>query len=88
MRQGKNSFRHESLQDTGSLQEMLKAIAKGIARGKISLSDDDGSTVMRPEGLLHLKLTADEDESRHRLNIRVTWHTQQKPKKKKSLNIS
>ena len=88
MRQGKNSFRHESLQDTGSIQEMLKAIAKGIARGKINLSDDDGSTVMHPEGLLHLKLTADEDESRHRLNIRVTWHTQEKPKKKKSLNIS
>ena len=88
MRQGKNNFRHESLQDTGSIQEMLKAIAKGIARGKISLSDEDGGTVMRPEGLLHLKLTADEDESRHRLNIRITWHTQQKPKKKKPLRIS
>ena len=88
MRANKNSFRHESLQDKKTIQEMLKAVAKGIAKGKLSFGDDDGAIVMHPEGLLHLKLTADEDDNRHRLNIRITWHTQQKDLKKKSLDIS
>lgn len=88
MRQNKNSFRHESLQDNKSIEDMLKAIAKGISKGKLSFNDGDASTVMHPEGLLHLKVTADDDDNRHRLNIRITWQTQGKIKQKKTLDIS
>lgn len=87
MRRDKNSFRHESLQDTKSVQDILKALAKGIAKGKVSFSDEDGATVMHPQGLLHLKLTADEDDNRHRMNIRITWHSQDEKKLKKSLTV-
>jgi len=87
MRGNKNSFRHESLQDQKTIQDMLKAVARGIAKGKLSFSDEDGSTIMHPDGLLHLKVTADEDDNRHRLNIRITWHTQHEVKKKKSLTV-
>ena len=87
MRNNKDSFRHESLQDRKTIQEMLKAIAKGLAKGKLTFSDEDGTTVMYPDGLLNLKVTADENDSRHRLNIRITWDTQQPDKKKKMMSV-
>jgi amphi-Trp domain-containing protein len=58
MRQNKNSFRHESQQNAKTIQETLKCIAKGITKGKLSFSDEDGEIVMEPEGLLNLKVTA------------------------------
>ena len=58
MRDRKKSFRHHSLQDEKSLQDILKAVSSGIARGKITFSDEDEKIVMRPEGLLELKVTA------------------------------
>ena len=87
MRPNKNSFRHESLQDAKTIQEILKSITKGIAKGKLSFSDEDGEIVMEPEGLLNLKVTASQDESRHRLNIRITWQAEEKVKQKKPLLV-
>jgi amphi-Trp domain-containing protein len=88
MRQNKSSFRHESLQDTKTIQDILKSISKGIANGKLSFSDEDGEIVMEPEGLLNLKVTATQDESMHRLNIRITWQAEEKVKKKKPLLVN
>jgi amphi-Trp domain-containing protein len=88
MRQNKSSFRHESLQDTKTIQEILKSISKGIANGKLSFSDEDGEIHMEPEGLLNLKVTATQDESTHRLNIRITWQAEEKVKKKKPLLVN
>ena len=88
MRQSKNSFRHESLQDSKTIQEILKSITKGIAKGKLSFSDEDGEIVMEPGGLLNLKVTANKDETRHRLNIRITWQSEEKVKRKKPLLVN
>lgn len=88
MRQSKNSFRHESLQDPKTVQEILKSITKGIAKGKLSFSDEDGEIVMEPEGLLNLKVTASEDELRHRLDIRITWQAEEKVERKKPLRLN
>lgn len=88
MRQNKNSFRHESLQDTKTIQEILKSITKGIAKGKLAFSDEDGELVMEPEGMLNLKVTASQDELRHRLNIRITWQAEEKVKQKKPLMVN
>ena len=87
MRQSKNSFRHESLQDAETIQNLLKSLSKGLARGKLSFSDEDGEIVMHPEGLLNLKLTASEDEGRHRVNIRITWQAEEKATQKKPLTV-
>jgi len=83
----KNSFRHESLQDQKTIAELLKAITKGIAKGKLTFSDEDGEIVLEPEGLLNLKVTAEQEEIRHRLNIRITWHPQEKEKAGKPLSV-
>ena len=84
MRHGKNSFRHESLQDQASIQEILEAITRGIAKGKVTFSDEDDKMVMKPEGLLHLKLTASQEDNRQRINIRISWEEEHSKARKKS----
>ncbi|MES9992336.1 MAG: amphi-Trp domain-containing protein [Candidatus Thiodiazotropha sp.] len=88
MRQGKKNFRHESLQDRDSIQALLKAISQGIAKGKLTLSDEDGEMVMQPEGLLQLKVAATQDDERHRINLRITWQVEaEQEKKTKNLKV-
>ena len=88
MRSRKKSFRHQSLQDEKSIQDILKAITSGLARGKITFSDEDEKIVMRPEGLLDLKVTASQEDNRNRFNIRISWQVDDsREKKKKSLSV-
>ena len=88
MRSRKKSFRHQSLQDEKSIQDILKSITSGIAKGKITFSDEDEKIVMRPEGLLDLKITASQEENRNRFNIRISWQVDDSgEKKKKSLSV-
>lgn len=84
----KKSFRYQSLQDEKSIQDILKAVSSGIARGKISFSDGDEKIVMRPKGLLDLKLTAQQEGNRNRFNIRISWQTEDDTvSKKKRLSV-
>jgi len=88
MRNGKRSFRHQSLQDEKTIQDILKSIASGLARGKITFSDEDDKIVMKHEGLLDLKVTATQEENRNRFNIRISWQVDDsREKKKKSLSV-
>ena len=88
MRSRKRSFRHQSLQDEKSIQDILQSITNGIARGKITFSDEDEKIVMRPEGLLDLKVTATQEENRNRFNIRISWQVDDsREKRKKSLSV-
>ena len=67
---------------------MLKAITSGIAKGKISFSDGDEKIVMRPEGMLDLKVTATQEDGYNRFSIRVSWQVDDgRASKKKSLFV-
>ena len=88
MRKSKDSFRHESLQDGQTIQGILQALSEGLAAGKIELSDEEDQMVLKPEGLLHLKLTASQEDNQNRINLRVTWQSRdKKPKKKSALAV-
>lgn len=88
MRSGKKSFRHQSLQDNKTIQGILTSIASSIAKGKITFSDEDEKIVMKPEGLLDLKVTAAQEGNRNRFNIRISWQAEDGgEKKKKSLSV-
>ena len=76
--QHKSEFRHESLQDGKSIQKLLDALAKGLGKGKLEFSDEEGKLELAPKGLLDLKITVKEDETRHKLDIRVSWNKQNK----------
>jgi amphi-Trp domain-containing protein len=84
MKRKKNSFRHESLQNRDSIQAILNALTEGIARGKVTFSDDDDNISMTPDGLLNLKLTVSQEENRNRINLRITWEDRNKKTLKKS----
>ncbi|MBW8190239.1 amphi-Trp domain-containing protein [Neiella marina] len=68
------AFRYESLEDQDSIADLLKALTSGIKSGKLSFSDDNGELSMTPHGLINFKLTANKEEGRNRVNLRVTWH--------------
>jgi len=88
MRTREKSFRHESLQDGKSIRELLESITEGLADGRLVFSDEDGEIVMEPKGLLHTKLTVSKEESRHRINLRITWQVEDNSvKKDKSLSV-
>jgi amphi-Trp domain-containing protein len=80
-------FKHESLQDKKSIQNMLKSISKAIAKGELKFSDQDGEIVMEPKGLLNLKITARKQDGEQRLDVRMSWKTQEKVIKKAPLSI-
>jgi amphi-Trp domain-containing protein len=88
MRSRKRNFRHQSLQDQKTIQDILKSITSGIAKGKITFSDEDDRIVMRPEGLLDLKVTAAQEDNHNRVNIRISWQVEDVgEKKKKPLSV-
>lgn len=88
MKRVDKSFRHESLQDLKSVREILKALTNGVAKGKVTLSDDRGEVVLEPEGLLHVKLTARQDDEDSRLTLRLRWRSDKEGPKKKALKVS
>lgn len=87
MAQAKNTFKHESLQDRKSIQEILTAVTKGIAKGELVFSDDDGEILLEPKGLLNLKVSARQEDNQNRLDIRIRWQSEQQEVKKKPLSV-
>ncbi|NVK20262.1 MAG: amphi-Trp domain-containing protein [Methylocystaceae bacterium] len=81
-------FRHESLQTTDSIKSLLKALTQGIGKGKVVLEDEDGNMVLEPEGLLHLKISANQDDDQNRINIKISWQGEHNIPSKKDLKIS
>jgi amphi-Trp domain-containing protein len=88
MARRKKRFHYQSLQDSKSIQAVLKAITTGIAKGKVTFSDEDEKIVMKPEGMLDLKVTATQEDDRNRFNIRVSWQVDDgQVNRKKSLSV-
>lgn len=89
MRERKSNFRHDSLQDRQSIQGILKSISNGLAKGKLTFTDEDDSIVMKPDGLLDLKVTATQEPRKNRINIRISWQMDDdNNKKNKKLSVS
>lgn len=87
MKAGKLSFRHESIQDKKTIKGVLKALSDGLASGKLVFSDDDDSIELKPGGLMNLKITASQEDSVSRLNIRVSWQSEDKTTSNKMLKV-
>jgi amphi-Trp domain-containing protein len=76
MSQSEKYFWHESLHDKDSIQAILKAITQGVAKGRLTLSDEEGEVVLNPEGLLQLKVTATQDVDSHSLSLKIAWQVE------------
>lgn len=88
MSDSKNSFRHDSLQDRKSIQQLLKAISKGLSKGELKLADDDGEILLEPEGLLNLKISARQQNNQNRLSIRISWVSSDEEVEQKPIHIN
>ena len=88
MKRGKLSFRHESLQDAKTIKGILKALTDGMASGKLSFSDADDSIELHPAGLMNLKITARQEDNLNRVNIRITWQSEDKASGTKSIKVT
>lgn len=89
MRQDKNSFRHDSLQDAKSISKILGSITNGISNGKLVFHDGDDKIIMKPDGLLEFKVTASQEDDRQRVNLRISWQVENKKKHRaKQLTVS
>lgn len=82
-----NNFKHESLQDKHSIQDMLKSISKSISKGELTFSDQNGEIVLEPEGLLNLKVTAKKQDNDQHLELSISWKTNSQDDKNSSLTI-
>lgn len=87
MKRGKLSFRHESLQDAKTIKGILKALTEGMASGKLSFSDADDSIELHPAGLMNLKITARQEDNLNRVNIRITWQSEDNTSGNKSIKV-
>ena len=87
MLQRKNRFRHESLQDSKTIQVYLKVILKGLDQGELVFSDDEGSITLKPQGLLNLKVVASEDVDKNQFELRVSWANQESQIQQGALKI-
>ena len=87
MKRGKLSFRHESLQDAKTIKGILKALTEGMASGKLSFSDADDSIELHPAGLMNLKITARQEDNLNRVNIRITWQSEDNTTGNKSIKV-
>jgi len=81
-------FKHESLQDKDTIADLLDALKNSIAKGKIVLEEDGGQLTLEPQGLLHLKISANQEDGQNRLNLRVSWQTENKASNGKNIKIS
>lgn len=67
-------FDHESLQDRNSVVTYLQALADGFKKGTLNLTDQHGEFSLEPDGLIHFRLRASNDDDHVRLSIRLSWH--------------
>ena len=88
MKQDKQSFKHESLQDAKSIEKILSSIGENLAKGKLKFSDDEDEIEFQPEGLMKLKISATQDGNQQRFNIKVSWERDSKELKHKTLNVN
>ncbi|NDR55508.1 amphi-Trp domain-containing protein [Aliiruegeria sabulilitoris] len=77
-------FRHDSLQTRKTVKTLLEALTKGIGKGELVLSDDDGEITLEPDGLLNLRIRAERADGSNRVDLRITWNDEPGPSESKN----
>ena len=88
MKNDNNHFRHESLQDSDTIAELLASLQQGLARGSLKFSDEDNEITLKPSGLLHLSIKASTESDRNVLDVRISWQDNKSKKLNKELRVT
>ncbi|KMK68828.1 amphi-Trp domain-containing protein [Puniceibacterium sp. IMCC21224] len=76
-------FTHESLQDAKTIKSLLSSLAKGFAKGKMTLGDDDGELILETAGLMNVRIKAEREDGRCEISLRVYWSDPSEPSERK-----
>ncbi|MCA0996640.1 amphi-Trp domain-containing protein [Alloyangia pacifica] len=76
-------FTHESLQDSKTIKTLLSSLAKGFSKGEMTLGDEGDELVLRPDGLMNVRIKADREDGKSTVSLRVTWSDPAEPDLKK-----
>lgn len=66
-------FVHESLQDAQTIKSLLGALAKGLAKGEVTLADDKAELLLKTAGLLTVRIKAAQEDGQNEINLRLRW---------------
>ncbi|MGB0659326.1 MAG: amphi-Trp domain-containing protein [Mangrovicoccus sp.] len=66
-------FRHESLQDAKTIKTLLGSLAKGFAKGSMTLGDDDDELELKTGGLMDVRVKAEREDGRCVFSLRISW---------------
>lgn len=72
-----SDFRFETLQESDTVREYLRAIADGLSSGGLLLSTDGREIRLEPKGLLRFRCDARTGKRRTRVTIRLAWREEE-----------
>ena len=88
MKNDKESFRHDSLQDSETIADLLSSLQQGLSKGTLSFSDDDSRITLKPSGLLNLTIKASNSDELNVLDLRISWQGSKADKSGKKIRIT
>ncbi|WP_027369426.1 amphi-Trp domain-containing protein [Desulfovermiculus halophilus] len=68
-----NEFVHESVQDTATIQGLLRALQEAVAEQRIVLSAEGREMILTPASMLHLSITGRKKGAGNKLKIEISW---------------
>ena len=68
-----NRFKHESLQDAKTIKALLTSLASGFSKGDMKLGDDKKEIVLKPDGLMNVRIRAEREDGTSKFSLSVSW---------------
>ena len=79
----KEEFKHESVEDCGSVVKYLKVLSESFSNGHLFFCDKTKKIILKPTGLLKMKVKIQKRSNRVKLMLKLEW----KDDAEKKLNI-
>lgn len=67
-------FEHESLQDKEAVINYLNALAEGIAKGEILISDEEDTQILLPQKFTLMNIKAKKSKHEQSLRLKLQWN--------------
>ncbi|MBF0258942.1 MAG: amphi-Trp domain-containing protein [Desulfamplus sp.] len=69
----KDEFIYESVQDTETITQYLKALVEGFERKQIAFNTNEKKIVLQPNNLIELEIKAKRGDGKNKLNLKFSW---------------
>jgi amphi-Trp domain-containing protein len=69
----REEFEHESIQDSRTIRDYLKALVDGFDSGKIVFKSEDHEVVLTPNDLLELSIKAKRKGEKNKISLKIAW---------------